>query len=121
FGGQSIERFGNRDLKYQLPYVANAYLAESNQLYVTRVLGLSGYDAGTAWAITLSAGVDLSTTGVTATASTTGIPFSGNTYLGVTLNQLGQQGSVFTGFTKTSATEFSGVRVDFTVASISNG
>ena len=61
FGAQSIERFSNGDLKYQLPYVANAYLDESNQLWVTRVLGLSGYDAGTAWAITLSAGVDPST------------------------------------------------------------
>lgn len=121
FGGQSIERFGNRDLKYQLPYVANAYLSESNQLYVTRVLGLSGYDAGTAWAITLSAGVDPSTTGVTTTASTTGVNFTNNKYLGVTINQVGQQGSVFTGFTKTGPTEFSGVKVDFTVASLSNG
>jgi phage tail sheath protein FI len=37
--------------KYELPYIAKAYFAKSNQLYVTRVLGFSGYDAGTAWLI----------------------------------------------------------------------
>ena len=58
FGAQSTKRFSSGLLQYQLPYVANAYLEESNQLYVTRVLGLSGYDAGTAWNIVLEAGVD---------------------------------------------------------------
>ena len=69
FGSQSIEKLGNGDLRYQTPYVANAYLSESNQLWVTRVLGLSGYDAGTSWAITLSAGVDPSTTAITNTVT----------------------------------------------------
>ena len=41
FGAQSTKRFSSGLLQYQLPYVANAYLEESNQLYVTRVLGLS--------------------------------------------------------------------------------
>jgi hypothetical protein len=59
FGAQSTKKLSNGNLQYQLPYVANAYLDESNQLYVTRVLGLSGYEAGKAWAITLDAGVDL--------------------------------------------------------------
>ena len=60
FGAQSTQRFpDNGLLQYQLPYVANSYLNESNQMYVTRVLGLSGYEAGYEWAITLSAGVDL--------------------------------------------------------------
>lgn len=55
-GRQSHHRFPNGDLQYQLPYVANAFLDESNELYVTRVLGLSGYDGGQAWAITLNSG-----------------------------------------------------------------
>lgn len=38
--------------KYELPYVAKSYFTKSNQLYVTRVLGFSGYDAGPSWAIT---------------------------------------------------------------------
>src|SRR6056297_3428048 len=46
FGNQSVKRFSDGSLQYQLPYAANAYLNESNQLFVTRVLGLSGYDAG---------------------------------------------------------------------------
>jgi hypothetical protein len=53
-GGLSYEKYSNGTLRYQLPYVANSYLSESSQLWVTRVLGLSGYDAGKAWAITLS-------------------------------------------------------------------
>lgn len=54
FGGLSYEKYSDGTLRYQLPYVANSYLSESSQLWVTRVLGLSGYDAGKAWAITLS-------------------------------------------------------------------
>ncbi len=53
FGGMSNEKYSNEVLRYQLPYVANSYLKESTQLYVTRVLGLTGYDAGKAWAITI--------------------------------------------------------------------
>jgi hypothetical protein len=43
---------------YELPYVAKSYLSQSNQLFVTRVLGLSGYDAGMAWGITLDAAMN---------------------------------------------------------------
>jgi len=53
FGGTSTEKFkGNQYPKYELPYVAKSYLTESKQLEVVRVLGLSGYKAGPAWAIT---------------------------------------------------------------------
>ncbi len=52
FGGKSPKKFKNSGfLKYELPYIANSYLENSNQLYVTRTLGLSGYDAGTAYGI----------------------------------------------------------------------
>ena len=43
FGGTSPEKYGNLNPKYELPYVAKSYLQESNQLFVTRVLGLTGY------------------------------------------------------------------------------
>jgi hypothetical protein len=115
FGAQNTKRFSNGNLQYQLPYVANAYLEESNQLWVTRVLGLSGYDAGTAWAITLNAGVDPETTGATTTVITnTGVPFTDGYYLGVALNATGDTGSYFSGFTKVSATEFEGYLHEFT-------
>ena len=50
FGGTSPIKFkGTNYPKYELPYVAKAYLEESKQLEVVRVLGLSGYWAGRAW------------------------------------------------------------------------
>lgn len=65
FGGQNTEKFkGNNNLKYELPYVAKSYLSEANQLFVTRILGLSGYDSSKAWGIKLSSNLDESTIGV---------------------------------------------------------
>jgi hypothetical protein len=55
--------------KYELPYIAKSYLSQSNQLFVTRVLGFSGYDAGRAWGITLSAQLDPNTVGISSTTS----------------------------------------------------
>ena len=52
FGGLNPEKFkGSGTAKFQAPYVAKSYLEESNQLFVTRVLGFTGYDAGDAWII----------------------------------------------------------------------
>lgn len=52
FGGTSPEKFkGSKYPKYELPYIAKSYLSESNQMYVCRVLGLSGYNAGPAWVV----------------------------------------------------------------------
>ena len=61
FGGTSPIKFkGTNYPKYELPYVAKAYLEESKQLEVVRVLGLSGYWAGKAWVI--STGSDSAST-----------------------------------------------------------
>jgi Phage tail sheath protein subtilisin-like domain len=43
FGGTSPDLDGIGNPKYELPYVAKSYLQESNQLFVTRILGLTGY------------------------------------------------------------------------------
>jgi len=52
FGGTSPEKFVNTQIpKYEAAYIAKSYLQQSNQLFVTRVLGLSGYDAGPSWSI----------------------------------------------------------------------
>ena len=52
FGSTSAEKVkGTGNPKYELPYIAKEYLKESKQLYVARVLGLSGYDAGPAWVV----------------------------------------------------------------------
>jgi len=99
FGAQSTKRFPNGQLQYQLPYVANAFLEEAQQLYVTRVLGLSGYEAGIAWNLTVNAGIDPDTEGAVS-ASTSTVPFSGNSYLGVAIGSTGTTGISDTGYTK---------------------
>ena len=51
FGGSSPVKDGDGNPKYELPYVAKSYLQESNQLFVTRILGLTGYKAGESFSI----------------------------------------------------------------------
>jgi len=59
FGGLSPEKFvGTQIPQYELGYIAKAYLQQSNQLFITRVLGYSGYDAGPSWSISTIANVD---------------------------------------------------------------
>ena len=64
FGGTTPEKFVNTQIpKHEMAYIAKAYLQQSNQLFVTRVLGLSGYDAGPSWSIKTIANVDSTTVG----------------------------------------------------------
>ena len=103
FGSQSTKRFQDKTLQYQLPYVANAFLDEAQQLWVTRVLGLSGYQAGKSWNIRMEAGVDTSSgsTGTTSVDIPFGpTPFTNNVYNGVTVGGLGITGKTDNGWTK---------------------
>jgi hypothetical protein len=64
FGGLNATKVRDTGApQYELPYIAKSYLSQSNQLFVTRVLGFSGYKAGQAWGITIDANVDTSTVG----------------------------------------------------------
>ena len=87
FGGLDPARFPDTGYhKYETNYIAKSFLTQTNQLYVSRVLGLSGYKAGNAWCITMNAGIDESTVGsastitealeLSYTASTAGPPSS---------------------------------------------
>jgi len=70
FGGTNPEKFVNTQIpKYESAYIAKSYLQQSNQLFVTRVLGLSGYDAGPSWSVTSVANVDCSTIGLDSSSS----------------------------------------------------
>jgi hypothetical protein len=121
FGAQDTSKYSNGNLRYQLPYVANAYLQESDQLWVTRVLGLSGYDAGSAWTISLNAGVDPSTI-VSGTTSDGSREFTDNTFFGTPVYTVGQEGAAFSGFIKNEdGVSFIGSYYTFTVTSISGG
>ena len=87
FGGTSPEKYINTQIpKYEAAYIAKAYLQQSNQMYVTRVLGLSGYDAGPSWSITTIANVNHSTVGYSSVGTPFSISFSGST--GGTINNI---------------------------------
>lgn len=71
FGGQNATKVKDTGApKYELPYIAKSYLSQSNQLFVTRVLGLSGYFAGPAWGVTLQGALDPATVVTTSTGNT---------------------------------------------------
>ena len=102
FGGTSPQTFVDSQIpKYEMGYISKSYLSQANQLFVTRVLGLSGYDAGPSWSIQTLGAIDKSTVASAATTSYTvnyfveadtsgytetvgAIPSSGYTNLGVT-------------------------------------
>ena len=71
FGGTEPVKFVNTQIpKYEAAYIAKSYLQQSNQLFVTRILGLSGYDAGPSWSIRVTANVDPTTIGLSSAAGT---------------------------------------------------
>jgi hypothetical protein len=82
FGPTSPVKFSDGNPKYELGYVAKSYLQESNQLFVTRVLGLTGYKAGLTFGLKTLGGitVDLDTltnsTSETLTGASTNITTS---------------------------------------------
>ena len=107
FGGTIPEKFVNTQIpKYELAYIAKAYLQQSNQLFVTRVLGLSGYDAGPSWSITTIANVDPSTIGLSGSSEVYTVDFSGNT--GGTVNYLETFPTVIENNLDTPFTQFDG-------------
>ena len=70
FGGLNPTKIkDNGAPQYELPYIAKSYLSQSNQLFVTRVLGFSGFDAGLSWGIALDAALDTDTVAITGGAS----------------------------------------------------
>ena len=90
FGSTSPEKYSDGNPKYELGYVAKSYLQESNQLFVTRVLGLTGYRPYKTFGIKTVGGVILqeysgSTDVGEVTISTTGIT---TTETGTTLSSI---------------------------------
>ena len=80
FGGTSPQKFVNTQIpKYEAAYIAKAYLQQSNQLFVTRVLGLSGYDAGPSWSISTIGNVNPSTVELLGVSGPFEVYFTGQT------------------------------------------
>ena len=84
FGGQNPAVFGGEDRipKFELPYIARNYLSQSNQLFITRILGLTGYDAGHSSKISEKANNDPSTQVSAGTATWTASYSGSGTYYG---------------------------------------
>ena len=79
FGGTEPVKFiGTQIPKYEAAYIAKSYLQQSNQLFVTRVLGLSGYDAGPSWSIRVVANVDGTTVGLNVGVTNWSATFTGS-------------------------------------------
>lgn len=109
FGGLNPEKYkGNGYQKYELNYIAKSFLSQTNQLYVSRVLGLSGYKAGDSWSITLDSSEDPDTvasgtsttyaTLLTYSAQTTGNPIT-LTWGDTTLQSLYNNNQISSSFT----------------------
>ena len=120
FGGLNPKKFGGEDQKpqYELPYIAKSYLSQSNQLFVTRVLGLTGYEAGSAWLITADANYDPSTivsvTTLDWTADYTGATFSNFAGPGATqIEDLYDLGLLANGDIYTTETDVPGVTATY--------
>ena len=149
YGGLNPEKFkGTGFQKYELNYIAKSYLTQTNQLYVSRILGVSGYRSGNAWSITLDSAEDPNTVGqiyssgyttlLTYSASTGGTPVSvtfSNPYLTLLYNDnqiddlfsgiglLGTGGTISLDSPKyfKSGCNFSGATFDMTVTSTGSG
>jgi len=84
FGTTSPAKYGDGNPKYELPYVAKSYLQESNQLFVTRVLGLTGYKPGKTYGIKTLGGITVDLTSTPTTSGSTLTPTSLTTITGAT-------------------------------------
>jgi len=71
FGPTSPTKFSDGNPKYELGYVAKSYLQESNQLFVTRVLGLTGYKPNKTFAIKTLGGITVDTSNLVTSVSET--------------------------------------------------
>ena len=80
FGGTSPEKFVNTQIpKYEAAYIAKSYLQQSNQLFVSRILGLSGYDAGPSWSVTSVANVSGGSVSQNTSVPSVVVTFTGTT------------------------------------------
>jgi hypothetical protein len=92
-------RFGGTNVKYPMPYVANSFLSQSNELNVVRILGTTGFQNSPAWVIAADMSVEYE--GSTAVS---GITFSKNSLTSPTTYTIVLSGAVGTAGTVTATT-----------------
>jgi len=96
FGPTTPIKFSDGNPKYELGYVAKSYLQESNQLFVTRVLGLTGYKTTKTFSISTLGGISVTTTlenSTTETLTSTGTDISTSTFYSVLSNKTSVDGN----------------------------
>ena len=100
FGPTSPEKDVNGNPKYELGYVAKSYLQESNQLFVTRILGLTGYKPGFSYGIKALGGVLVSPTYTSTTGTTipTATGITGSTFFADLSGKTTTEGSTVTDY-----------------------
>ena len=121
FGGTSAEKYpdGSGKMKYLGPTYANSFLEEGNQLYYTRILGKSGYDAGKGWAIVVG-GNYLPSTSAQTSFSSGSSTFSSSLFSGITIDSTGTTNNLdIFSFTKNSSGVFTAVQTYLNVTAYS--
>ena len=115
FGGLNPNIWKNGKPQFEASYIAKQYLTESNQLFVTRILGLTGYDAGAAWAIVADANYNPTTIATASTGIFTA-EFSGTTptYFNITSSVAEQLINEFSGL---NINPYTGVGTGFALPS----
>jgi hypothetical protein len=97
FGPTSPAKYSDGNPKYELGYVAKSYLQESNQLFVTRVLGLTGYKPLKTFAIKTLGGITVDTTnlvtGITETLTGATTNISTSSFIGDLNNKTATDGN----------------------------
>ena len=78
-------RFGGTSIKYPMPYVANSFLSQSNELNVVRILGTTGFQNSSAWIIAADRSIEYegstTATGITFSINSLAAPATYNIYL----------------------------------------
>ena len=111
FGGTSPEKDGVGNPKYELGYVAKSYLQQSNQMFITRVLGLTGFKPYKTFGIKTIGGVTVDTNIVTSVVTSgltpTTLGITGSTFYSELTNKTASDGA--TSITDYLVTNFSGL------------
>ena len=112
FGGSSVLKDGNGNPRYELPFVAKSYLQESNQLFVTRILGLTGYKPYRTYGLSTLGGMVVTGTTPTTTSGTmnpaSSSSITGSTYYAELSDKYAIDGETITDYILANFSGFTG-------------
>jgi hypothetical protein len=112
FGGSSVLKDGNGNPRYELPFVAKSYLQESNQLFVTRILGLTGYKPYRTYGLSTLGGMVVTGTTPTTTSDTmnpaSSSSITGSTYYAELSDKYAIDGETITDYILANFSGFTG-------------